>query len=108
MARCTADCESKNSYLVEVTTESELEFVGQLGKLAYSQIWIGATDLLRGREGVFVYQNSQRTVSQTFWGDGEPNNKGGEEHCVDIFGWRGGAKLNDVPCTYKRPFVCEK
>ena len=101
-----ATCESKDSYLVEVTTESELEFVG--GLVNGNIIWIGATNILRGHEGDFVYQESQRAVHQTFWNDGEPNNHGGEEHCVEMFVRRGVAKFNDVPCTFEWMVVCEK
>ena len=59
-----ATCKSRCSYLVEVTTEVELEFVG--GLVNGNTIWIGATDILRGHEGNFVYQESQRAIHQAF------------------------------------------
>lgn len=101
-----AVCESKNSYLVEIITESESEFVGELDG-GYT-IWTGATDIQSGYDGTFVYQQSKRQVPQRFWYDGEPNNKGGNEHCVEMYMEQGNPKFNDAPCTFTWRVVCEK
>ena len=92
--------------MVAVTTEAELEFVG--GLVNGNIIWIGATDILRGHERNFVYQESQSAIRQAFWNNGEPNNHGGKEHCVEMFVRQGVANFNDVSCTFEWMVVCEK
>ncbi|XP_054628159.1 C-type lectin domain family 4 member M-like isoform X2 [Dunckerocampus dactyliophorus] len=39
------------------------------------------------------------------WAPGQPDNRGGSENCVDIFSAVG---LNDLPCSVKQPFICQK
>ena len=102
-----ATCVSKGGYLVEVTTQSEMEFIAEL-RHKRDPLWVGATD--EANEGSFVYQHSKRRLPNTFWRDGEPNNSRGVEHCVQLINNYGkkDAKLNDVKCTTKYTFVCEK
>ena len=102
-----AICESKTSYLVEITTESELQFISEFINEIYT-IWTGATNIQSGYEGTFVYQQSKRQVPQRFWNDGEPNNDGGKEHCVEMYTKQPKLKFNDVPCTFTWAVVCEK
>ena len=99
-----AVCQSMNSYLAEFTTESELKFIG--GLLGGVVGWTGATD--RNNEGTFVYQHSKRHVPQKFWAKGEPNDKGGNENCVEMYPKKEIYNLNDVPCSFTWHFVCEK
>ena len=109
-ADAVATCRAKGSYLVEITTDSELEFVrGERKQLHYPKWaewakWIGATD--EEHEGRFVFQHSKRPLPNTFWHEGEPNNVKGIEHCVVLFA--GYEKFYDVPCTYKFKSVCER
>ena len=115
-ADAVATCRAKGSYLVEVTTDSELEFVrGERKQFQYLKWaewakweewakWIGATD--EEHEGRFVFHHSKRPVPNTFWHEGEPNNVKGIEHCVVLFA--GYETFYDVPCTYKFKYVCER
>ena len=104
-----ATCRAKGSYLVEVTTDSEWKFVRDETKqldrkwVEWSK-WIGATD--KEHEGRFVFQHSKRPLPNTFWHKGEPNNVGGNEHCVVLFA--GFKTFSDVPCTNKFKSVCER
>ncbi|XP_078603484.1 C-type lectin lectoxin-Thr1-like [Branchiostoma floridae x Branchiostoma japonicum] len=44
------------------------------------------------------------------WSPGEPNDKSGDEDCVEsevTLGSTNWASLNDVPCSKRRPFICQ-
>ena len=100
-------CQHENSYLLEVTSDLELEFAADLGH--WNVLWIGASDIQQGYEGTFVYQESKRDVPQKFWADGEPNNAKGQEHCIEMYSSnKRNPKFNDVPCTFYWRFICEK
>ena len=101
-----AACKYKDSYLVEITSESEFEFVAGMKIWSYGRIWIGATD--EEHEGNFVYQKSKQAVPTKFWNVGEPNNDEGKEDCVEMVKLEKDYKFNDVPCDFVWPFVCEK
>lgn len=102
----SANCKSKDSYLVEITSESELEFVAGLDVWGYIRIWIGATD--KEHEGKFVYQESNQAVPTKFWNKDEPNNAAGKEHCVEMVKYEEEHKFNDNACHHKWPVLCEK
>ena len=103
----SAYCENINSYLVEITTDTEREFAEKLLRdYGGYEFWIGATD--RDEEGRFLYQHSKQLVPRKYWYKGEPNNKGGSEDCVHMSRSYGVIKLNDTSCRNKRYFVCEK
>ncbi|XP_005871830.1 PREDICTED: pulmonary surfactant-associated protein D [Myotis brandtii] len=54
-------------------------------------------------EGRFTYPGGESLV-YTNWAPWEPNNDGGNEHCVEIFT---NGKWNDRPCGDKRLVICE-
>ena len=93
-----------SAYLVEITPKAELEFAAQLiHNYKYAHFWIGATD--RAEEGRFVYQNSKQEVSEEYWGEGEPNNYRGNQHCAFMWsGWADGLEFYDESCYYYNCF----
>ena len=93
-----AFCESKNSYLVEITTDAELRFVSS----HFRWFWLGATD--RETSGTFVYQHSRLQVPLRFWDKGEPRYTGNK--CVYIY--LRNKKTYSSDCTYRHAVVCEK
>lgn len=73
------------------------------------ELWIGAND--QTKEGRFVWIANGKPVEYSNWLPGKPDNKDGKEHCVHLwyekakkFNW----EWNDVVCTSKRRFVCER
>ena len=40
------------------------------------------------------------------WGEGEPNNYGGDEDCT-LLGWKS-IGIADMPCLNRYPYICEK
>ncbi|KAK1897737.1 Galactose-specific lectin nattectin [Dissostichus eleginoides] len=65
-------------------------------------VWVGGHDAVR--EGVWLWSDGSK-FSFGSWGRGEPNNRGGKEHCMEI-NWRGQNYVNDQPCRDRRTFVC--
>ena len=105
------DCRNRNSYLIELTTEAEHEFVKN-ETIMFSRFWVGATG--RGSQGQFVYQHSGEKVPGAYWRHGEPNNLfEGDEQCVSMmwepfyFGFYR-MKFLDDHCNLTRLFICEK
>jgi hypothetical protein len=72
-------------------------------KATASRFWIGITD--RDNEGKFKNYNDNATEVQSFldWNAGEPNNVGGNEHCVELRR----LKFNDFDCTSSTFVACE-
>lgn len=95
-------CEFYNSYLVEITSDVELEFIYNEIVTRYSHYWIGATDMVT--KGKFVYEHSNQEVPIKYWRRGQPDNRDGDKRCVALHG----LLLYDRSCFYTRPFVCEK
>ena len=106
----SAFCESKNSYLIELTTDAEFHFASEmLGGSTMWWSWIGATD--RGNEGTFVYQHSKRRVPEKYWRQGEPANRY-DHSCVFVMYFRRRNRvyilLSVNACSSTLDFVCEK
>ena len=72
--------------------------------------WIGAADI--AAEGNWIWVNGERaSSSELIWLSGEPNNKGGNEDCVLVYGNRASSqvgRVNDAVCTISHRGLCEK
>ena len=101
--RSVADCRSAGAHLVKVTSQEELDylFFTFVKPLHSGSAWIG----LNLKEGSFYWTDNSKLQYKN-WNYGEPNNFNGNEHCVEIYVNNG--RWNDIPCFYKRPYVCEK
>ena len=98
-------CKSKDSYLIEITTDGEFAFASSLLS-DYVAYWIGATD--KTTRGRFVYQHTGLKVPENFWKDGYPELKSYQTCAQMIFGVKQGLELFNVHCRNIRHFVCEK
>uniref|UniRef100_A0A1I8PCT8 C-type lectin domain-containing protein n=1 Tax=Stomoxys calcitrans TaxID=35570 RepID=A0A1I8PCT8_STOCA len=76
-----------------------------------TDLWLGANDQFnddRDLKRLFYWTSSGKRMTFSNWSNDNPNNDGGQEHCVhtwekaDNFGW------NDIVCTYKMGYVCEE
>ena len=63
------------------------------------RVYIGVKELETEGEWVSVYN---RTVGWINWMDGQPDNGGGNEDCLEMIG----EQANDINCNLTRPFVC--
>uniref|UniRef100_A0A8D8NAE4 Perlucin n=1 Tax=Culex pipiens TaxID=7175 RepID=A0A8D8NAE4_CULPI len=78
---------------------------------AKTPVWLGASDL--ANEGYFHWHATGKRVFYSNWADGQPNNLGGGEHCMEAtmigdtyygFKWL----WNDLNCSAAQYFVCEE
>lgn len=75
-------------------------------KMPIPRLYIGAKDTEGIRE--FIWVKKEEILTYTNWEATEPNNfQGLDERCVHI-GFHGDAKWNDVNCSRKYGFICEK
>ena len=70
------------------------------------KFWLGATDL--AAENDWLWLPSQGYVEEfTDWATGEPDNRGGYEHCM-VMDMHHENQWRDDVCEENRNFICEK
>ena len=103
-------CWQKGGYLVEITSQPELEFVTGLAQ-GSERIWTGGTDIQGGHKGPFVYDHSKEAIPTQFWARGEPNTSR-NQHCVYMHLTGGQSVFKVYGCKdwwySDNTFVCEK
>ena len=80
-------------HLVTIDDENENEFVRATfgsGK----NLWLGLNDIMT--EGQFVWADGSSSAFRK-WQAGEPNNDGGNEDYVGMYGWTSHGSWNDLP-----------
>ena len=85
------------------TGHGEGEHSVTLAKVA-NKTWIGLHRDLKDTSRWLWVDGSYAIY--TNWYDGEPNNSGGRENCVQLFRppqW----KWSDLNCNYRRSYICE-
>ncbi|KAK7789752.1 hypothetical protein R5R35_005172 [Gryllus longicercus] len=107
-------CASEGANLLVVNSENEANAVSKIfaefPKLheedwLNDQVWVGISDLKK--EGKFVSLTGRTLQEEGYerWANGEPNNEGGNEHCLAFDRQR---LYNDEPCDTRLSFVCER
>ncbi|XP_063164816.1 C-type lectin BpLec-like [Candoia aspera] len=76
-----------------------LQLVGSAG-----DIWIGLWDPFQHR--TWQWSDGSKTDFSS-WDEGEPNNYGGNEYCVELRERKGYRKWNDRNCDHGSPFLCK-
>ena len=94
-----------NYDLVSIINNGIQEFLTK--NLTSQSYYIGLNDI--SQEGIYKWVNEEdltvgKTLEINHWNPGEPNNQG-DEDCVEIIGSLGG-KWNDLPCSFKRKYIC--
>uniref|UniRef100_H3AWJ9 C-type lectin domain-containing protein n=1 Tax=Latimeria chalumnae TaxID=7897 RepID=H3AWJ9_LATCH len=99
------NCISMESDLVVITNKEEQDFVKNRTNGWY---WIGLTDQRKEDEWIWVDGTSYNT-SVHFWAPGEPNNRNGNEGCVQINPSKEKNDMlwNDNNCSYEFKRICE-
>ena len=101
-------CNAFRAQLTSIHSQEEADFTADLQNSSVLQsTWIGG----RRRDNAFQWIDGT-PFDFTYWSRNEPNNRGGNENCMDfgdiLFGSFGKNTWNDVPCTYRRNFLCKK
>jgi len=70
-----------------------------------SNYWIGGHR--RFDNGGWCWGDDHIPVGASQWYRREPNNKGGDENCMEMLNRRKYMRWNDEDCTDKEFFICE-
>ncbi len=92
-------CLSQGGNLASVQSSADNSFMQSLAGGA-ANTWLGATNLSLG----YYTWESGGDLSYTNWSPGEPNNDGGDEHCIEMYS---SGLWNDVGCGSSFPFICQ-
>ncbi|XP_052085147.1 uncharacterized protein LOC127722298 [Mytilus californianus] len=100
------DCHRKGGFLVKIDNTVENWFLKSFIIVAKNpgHVWIGAHDSVQ--ESRFIWESDNTVLTYTDWNPGEPNNAG-EEDCVHMSSALT-YKWNDIQCSHKFSFICEK
>lgn len=90
------------SQLASVHSMHENDFLGESDLGDQYHMWIG----LESKNFDWYEWDDKSDVSFTNWDRYEPNNKGGNEQCVEMMPHN--SKWNDNHCSQKHPYVCKK
>ncbi|XP_066541579.1 C-type lectin domain family 4 member F-like [Hoplias malabaricus] len=95
------DCEDNGGDLVIINSKEEQEYLAR--KIGSKQPWIGLTDSESENQWKWVDGSALTTA---YWAEGEPNNLN-EEDCVHMSD-RKNKTWNDLSCSSKRQWICER
>jgi hypothetical protein len=96
-------CKKQGGTLASLRTREENEAfrVAVGGHFGFDRVWLGLTD--EGHQGRWTTVTGRR-MTYAHWRPGEPNNAGGNEHCVEWYtsdaGW------NDIRCDQPHVGIC--
>uniref|UniRef100_A0A673JVM3 E-selectin n=1 Tax=Sinocyclocheilus rhinocerous TaxID=307959 RepID=A0A673JVM3_9TELE len=99
-------CQKHFTDMVAIQNQAEVEYLNQV--LPFNQVyyWIG----IRKIDGYWTWVGTKKRLDPEAanWAENEPNNKGSEQDCVEIYIKRRKetAKWNDERCSKKKATVC--
>nr|XP_024653981.1 uncharacterized protein LOC101472202 [Maylandia zebra] len=99
-----SSCQTLGGNLASFHSTAEYTFIRELTRTAagsYTRAWVGGND--RETETVWKWSDGSQ-FDFTNWGNGEPDNYGEGEDCMEIN--REGDYVNDQRCNSQRGFVC--
>ncbi|CAC5389919.1 unnamed protein product [Mytilus coruscus] len=102
-----SSCHEHNSLLAEVQSNTQSDLLMNLAKTygPGQNYWLGGRDDVI--EGIWMWASTDRVFNYTHWKPGQPDNDGGNENCLHLFG-AVAMKWNDAPCTNAYRFICER
>ncbi|XP_062308851.1 P-selectin [Osmerus eperlanus] len=99
-------CQERFTDMLAIQNQEEISFLNQLLPFNPQYYWMG----IRKVEGVWTWvgTGASLTPEAKNWADGEPNNVGVGQDCVEIYIKRGRdtAKWNDENCRKQKGTVC--
>jgi hypothetical protein len=99
-----ATCKARGKGWSLLTVNSLGEVASLQEKLGATAGWAGGTDA--AKEGTFVWASGEPyDVPASFWNEGEPNDSGGAEDCMQFVA---SGKLNDAGCSTELASICER
>ena len=99
LAEPQSPCESDLiHYFLQITRPRDADVGGY--------VWIGIKDI--DTENTFVLASNDQPLKYEYWDPNEPNNWGDDEDCVHLNQRLSNGKWNDMKCSHKRAFICER
>ncbi|XP_076848251.1 uncharacterized protein LOC143493614 [Brachyhypopomus gauderio] len=95
-------CQDRGADLIIINSKEKQDFA--VKTVGGKRAWIGLTD--RHTENVWKWVDGS-ALTTGYWLPGEPNNAG-EEDCAEVMGVVMKEGWNDIPCTNKNRWICEK
>ncbi|XP_075157278.1 lectin subunit alpha-like [Haematobia irritans] len=112
--RAKHECSRRDLQLVEIQSEAENQDLIQLLRKVFgtsTSLWLGANDQFNADMNTkrpFYWTTSGKTMTFSYWHQGEPNNERNQEHCVHTFSFNPDFRWNDVSCSNQYGFICEE
>nr|XP_034319113.1 hepatic lectin-like [Crassostrea gigas] len=104
------ECQKICAHLVEIETKEESDWLAATffdSCISDCSIWTGGNDI--EIEGEYVWDHSNMKFSISYWSPGEPSiaypDQASTRDCIDLFPT---GRWNDRPCSFNKPFICEK
>ncbi|XP_049424670.1 ladderlectin-like [Epinephelus fuscoguttatus] len=104
-ARAERNCQSLGGNLASVHNIEEYQAIQDVIFRATNlkkPTWIGGSDAVEER---FWYWSDGTSFNYRRWCDGEPNNQGGRQHCLQM-NYSAKKCWDDLRCTRQLPSVC--
>uniref|UniRef100_A0A1A8QEU7 C-type lectin domain-containing protein n=1 Tax=Nothobranchius rachovii TaxID=451742 RepID=A0A1A8QEU7_9TELE len=96
------DCQQRQADLVIINTKEEQDFTRKFNRF----IWIGLFNNTKTRRWTWV---DGTPLTKSYWGPEEPNNlENNSEQCVESRFFNQDNSWNDIGCTNKNFWICEK
>ena len=105
-------CQTLGSKLAEPQSPCESDLLHYFFQFARPRdatekyAWIGINDI--DTENTFVFASNGQPVPYNYWNVGEPSNDYGHGDCVHLFYKLSDGKWNDIQCSWKKWFICER
>ncbi|KAM7418317.1 hypothetical protein PAMA_015775 [Pampus argenteus] len=97
------DCVQRHADLVIINSRLEQAFLTGFAMAA----WVGMTD--REEEGTWIWvDGTPVNKNRLQWARGQPDGANGGEDCGELRTMRGFIGLNDLNCTARIQWICEK
>ena len=101
-----AFCQQENGNLASITSDAINQYVVEgMNSRGLSNTWMGGNDI--DEEGAWKWTDGS-PFEFTFWHSGEPNNWGGNQHCMNQWKHGQGIKWDDRRCSNSLTFLCSK
>ncbi|XP_023564407.1 P-selectin [Octodon degus] len=99
-------CQKHFTDLVAIQNKHEIAYLNDVIPYYSSYYWIG----IRKINNTWTWVGTKKSLTEEAenWADNEPNNKGNNQDCVEIYIKRPDAlgKWNDEPCTKRKRALC--
>lgn len=105
-------CESYGLKLASVTSPADTNQIkvalNNANARNWGEYWIAGTDLGRSKSFLWITtgKNIWRPNFYLNWNSGQPDNSGGNEHCIEIY-QESANRWNDRDCYVRHGFVCQ-